>query len=205
MPQPSPSAPRGRERVIPRRAALVGAAVATVAVTGCTSDDGSQADHRASRSPRASSSPSATRPANPDVALAAGVLAAEQQMLQRVSATVRRHRRLGPVLAGARSAHAAHVRLLARAVPDHASAPATPLPAAPQVPVGRVAALQAVARAESTLGARHAREAVAARSGAFARVLASMAAASAQQAAHLTAHLEAAAAAAAAAAARPGS
>jgi hypothetical protein len=188
VPQPTSSDRRGRDQVLPRRTALVGAAAATVAVTGgCTSDDGSRGDDRATRSPSASSSPSATPPANPDVALAARVLAAEQQVLARVTATVRRHRRLAPVLAGARTAHAAHVRLLARAVPPQASASATAVPTSPEVPAGRVAALQSVARAESALGARHGREAVAARSGAFARVLASMAAASAQQAAHLTA------------------
>jgi hypothetical protein len=173
--------------VLPRRTALVGVAAATAAVTGgCTSGDGSQGEHPAAGSPSASSSPSATRPANPDVALAARVLAAERQMLTRVTATVRRHRRLAPVLAGARTAHAAHVRLLASAVPAHASASATPVPTSPPVPVGRVAALRAVAHAESALGARHGGEAVAARSGSFARVLASMAAASAQQAALLT-------------------
>jgi hypothetical protein len=187
VPQPTPSDPRGRDRDLPRRTALVGVAAAAAAVTGgCTSGGGDRKDGAAA-SPRASVSPSVSRPpANPDVVLAARVLTAEQQMLARVTATVRRHRRLAPVLAGARSAHAAHVRLLARAVPPHASASATPA-SRPSVPVGRVAALRSVARAESALGTRHGREAVAAQSGAFARILASLAAASAQQAAHLTA------------------
>jgi hypothetical protein len=124
--------------------------------------------------------------ADPDAALAVRVLAGEELMLARVTATIRRHRRLAPVLAGALSAHTTHVRLLRTAVPAHGSASASPTPTpVPPVPVGRQPALVALAGSETALTQSHARDAVAARSGPLARVLASLAAASAQQASYL--------------------
>jgi hypothetical protein len=130
---------------------------------------------------------------DPDVALAATVLADEQGMLDRVLATVRRHPRLATTLAGARTAHTAHVDLLTAAVPQDGSSPSAapsvepaPAPApgagATRVPARAAAALAALAREEDGLSLLGRRSAFAAESGAFARVLASMAASSAQQA-----------------------
>jgi hypothetical protein len=129
---------------------------------------------------------------DPDVTLAATVLADEQGMLDRVLATVRRHPHLGTTLAAARTAHTAHVDLLTEAVPQQASPAATPsataapAPVTTRVPARASAALAVLAREEDRLSLLGRRSAFAAQSGAFARVLASMAAASAQQARALT-------------------
>lgn len=180
-----------RDVGLSRRTALGGAAaVAAVAVTGCTP---SGIDRR----PRAAA---VTRSpgTDPDVALAATVLADEQRMLDRVLATLRRHPGLEPTLAASRSAHRAHVDLLTDAVPDEArTTPSTsaspavspsvsPSPAStPRVPARVPAALSALSREEDRLGLLGRRSAFAAESGAFARVLASMAAAASQQSAAL--------------------
>jgi hypothetical protein len=136
---------------------------------------------------------------DPDVALAATVLAAEQSLLHQIDATVAAHPRLDDVLAAARKGHAAHVALLAEAVPDQPASgqptPGQPTPGpasgapAPsgtspvRVPVPRDArrALGRIVRAEDVLGRENRTRAFAAESGAFARILASMAAAAAQQ------------------------
>ena len=159
-------------------------ALTALVVAGCTGDG----------VPGAGSGPTATpgggtptRPPVPrDVALAAAVLRGEQAMLDRVAATARRHPRLADTVAGARSTHRAHVRLLREAVPDGAPSrtPARPFPPG-QVPRRPGPALAALARAETRLSDEGQRNAVRAESGSFARVLASMAAASAQQAARL--------------------
>jgi hypothetical protein len=73
-------------------------------------------------------------------------------------------------------------------VPQDAASPSTPpstlsaTPSAPRVPARAAVALAALAREEDRLSLLGRRSAFAAQSGAFARVLASMAAASAQQA-----------------------
>lgn len=138
------------------------------------------------RRPAARQGPS--RAADPDVALAATVLADERAMLDRVVATVRAHPRLADVLAGARATHRSHVELLTKAVPDDEASPtATPSAKPPpaRVPGRAGPALSALARAEDRLGLVGRRSASVAESGAFARVLASMAAAAAQQSVHL--------------------
>jgi hypothetical protein len=124
----------------------------------------------------------------PDVTLAAVVLRREQRVLDRVLATARRHPRLGPSLAGARAAHRAHVALLTRAVPRSARTTSPGLPSTRRhaaVPREPAAALAALARAEAELAAAGADGSLQARSGAFARLLGSMAAAAAQQSAVL--------------------
>lgn len=126
-------------------------------------------------------------PEGPDVALAARVLRDEQAMLDRVVATVRAHPRLAGAVAGARAAHRAHVALLGRAVPDDVPSPSAETNrGTPRVPDRPGPALAALARAEGRLGAAGRRSALSAESGAFARILASMAAAASQQAGHLT-------------------
>ena len=149
--------------------------------------------------PGATVSPAAV---DPDVALAATVLAEEQALLDRVVATVERHPDLETTLSLARSAHQAHVDLLKDAVPDDVRIPAStpspstspsnsaspsvaPSPSPPAVPARVPVALRAVAAAEDRLALVGRRSSFAAQSGAFARVLASMAAAAAQQSAAL--------------------
>lgn len=181
-PRPLPGPVLG---AVTRRVTLGGAAALTaVAVAGCTDD-----------APRRTVTPPPTRRAgtDPDVLLAATVLADERAMLERVKATTRRHPTLKADLAGARAAHRAHVRLLARAVPKQTASPspsASGTPSArpsPGVPAKPGPALAALARAEDRLSHVGRRSAFAARSGAFARVLASMAAAATQQATQLSA------------------
>lgn len=147
--------------------------------TGCTAD-GSPVP--------ATRTPAPTRePEGPDVALAATVLRDEQAILDQLVATVRRHPKVRPTVAGARATHRAHVDLLTRAVPRDAPPPSgatTPRPGA--VPADAAAALNSLARAEGELGAAVRRGALVADSGPFARLLASMAAAAGQQSVHLS-------------------
>lgn len=179
-----------------RRATLGGATALTAAlVSGCT----------ASRDRRTTAAAEPTRAADdPDVALAATVLDDEQRMLDRVLATVRRHPGLDGAVAGARAVHRRHVTLLADAVPDSVASPSAPAGASPSVSPSVPAtgaravsvpdrpgpALAALAGAEERLSLVGRRSAFAAESGAFARVLASMAAAAAQQAVLLAARAE---------------
>ena len=94
-----------------RRTALgVVTAGSAAALAGCTP---SGIDRR----PRKNASAAPTPDADPDVALAATVLADEQAMLDLIAATVARHPALEARLATARDAHQAHVDLLTKAVP----------------------------------------------------------------------------------------
>jgi hypothetical protein len=178
------------------RRTAVGGAVALAALSGCTPRG---VDRRRKPGARATHSPDV----DPDVALAAAVLGDEQAALDRVLATVRRHPGLADVLSGAQSAHQAHVALLIKAVPRSARASASASPsdvsplvspsvpsataAGPRVPSRSRPALLVLARQEDRLGLLGRRSAFAAQSGAFARVLASMAAAAAQQSETLSA------------------
>ncbi len=192
------SPPVRRPAAVSRRTAVGGvAALTAVVASGCT-------PRGIDRRPRARSSATAGPRTDPDVALAAAVLADEQDMLDRVLATLRRHPRLESLLSGTRAAHQAHVDLLTDAVPERAraSSPATPTDGtspsvspsvapstgvSPGVP-GRVpAALVALAHEEDRLALLGRRSAFTAQSGAFARVLASMAAAASQQSVALAA------------------
>jgi hypothetical protein len=155
---------------------------------------------RDQRPAEATTPPPAEEPrTDPDVPLAAAVLAAEQSLVDRVDATLAAHPRLERVLAATRDVHAAHVDLLADAAPgggspspsagaSAGSPPATEEPPqVPQVPRDPARALRALARHEDELSLADKRNAFSAESGSFARVLASMAAAAAQQAAVLRA------------------
>jgi hypothetical protein len=190
----SPVPPRS---TLTRRTALgVVTAGSAAALVGCTP---SGIDRR----PRKNASAPPTRDADPDVALAATVLADEQAMLDLVAATVARHPALEARLATAREAHQAHVDLLTRAVPKEArvspaaSPPADTSPSvspsvspsptgsptgSPTVPARRPRAVAALAEAEDRLALVGRRSAFATQSGAFARVLAGMSASAAQHA-----------------------
>jgi hypothetical protein len=181
---PSPSSSRA---ALSRRTALLGAvALGTAACTPYSLDRDQQPAGR-------STAPATPEPprTDPDVALAATVLAAEQDVLDRIDAVLSAHPRLERVLAATREVHAAHVDLLAEAAPDgpspsaSSSASASPSGAAegkPSVPDDPARALRALARHEDDLSLADKRSAFAAESGSFARVLGSMAAAAAQQA-----------------------
>jgi hypothetical protein len=169
------------------RRAAIGLVAGAALATGCTPTG---VDRRSK--PRPSTPPVPDE--DPDVALAARVLTGEQAILDRLVATVGRHPGLRARLVAAEAAHRAHVRLLTEAVPDHArsggsasAAPSTPTtPPPPVVPRRPGPALAALAREEGRLSVLDKRSAFAAESGAFARVLASMAASAAQHAVALT-------------------
>ena len=111
---PSPSSSRA---ALSRRTALLGAvALGTAACTPYSLDR----DQRPANQRTAPATPAPPR-TDPDVALAAAVLAAEQGLLDRIEATVQAHPRLERVLAATREVHAAHVDLLADAAPDEPS------------------------------------------------------------------------------------
>ncbi len=198
VPSPRPTSSR-RAVTLSRRAALLGAVGTT---TLACSPYELQTQQR--RPPVRPTPSTAEAPAvDPDVDLATTVVAAERALLERIDATVRRHPRLERVLASTREVHDVHVSLLEDAVPagSGASDAATPTsPASPGepgptpaddtsepvgVPRDRARALRAVATAEDELALTAKQAAFAAQSGAFARVLASMAAASSQQSAVL--------------------
>jgi hypothetical protein len=130
---------------------------------------------------------------DPDVAVAAEALANRQAMLDLLDATRTRHSRLSTLLAPVVTAHEAHAAMLSEAVPDDASVPPSTTPAptpAPSpgessrrrtpVPRNPAKALDRVVAAEQALATATKRHAFRAQSGAFARLLGSMAAASAQ-------------------------
>ena len=120
--------PLRRAARVSRRTTVGGAAaLGALAVTGCTPRG---IDARPGPTPAVTRSPDT----DPDVTLAATVLADEQAMLDRVLATVRRHPRLGTTLAAARTAHTAHVDLLTAAVPRDATPSSTPSSTPSQAP-----------------------------------------------------------------------
>ena len=100
--------------------------------------------------------------------------------------------RLENALSPARDAHAAHIALLEEAAPDEPLPTAGPSATATESPEGSFdvpsdprRAVKRIARREDDLALTDKRSAFAAESGAFARVLASMAASAAQHAAAL--------------------
>lgn len=135
---------------------------------------------------------------DPDVAVASMALANEQSALDAIEATGIRHPELAEILAPVIAAHSEHVRLLAEAAPA-TSAPAadtgaaaspSPSPSGPaeqsahryRVPREPQAALTSLSANEQALSTSTKRHAFVAKSGAFARLLASMAASAAQHA-----------------------
>lgn len=183
MPAPDRTGPR-----LTRRAALV--SVAALGLVGCTPERG--LDRR-----RREEEPAPVKPrVDPDVAVAAEVLAAETAVLALVRATAERHPALAGRLDPVAATHEAHTALLDDAVPERATAAPSPTAsgsASPDgsgdpettVPRNRRLALRQVAAAERDLATRIKQQAFKAQSGAFARVLGSVAASAAQHAALL--------------------
>ena len=198
MPTPS-SAPTGPR--LSRRAALGGvAAVAGAALTGCTVENPFASSRPGPTGP--SPADPAEAPADPDVTTAGEALRVEQETAALLRATARRHPRLAAPLAAPLAAHEAHVALLDEAAPGSSPSPAaSPAPSgAPsaepsspgttggrRTPVARsrARALRDVVDTETALSATLQAHALAARSGAFARLLGSMSASAAQHAAVL--------------------
>ena len=185
MPTPFPpdsgplsGAPMSRRAALGVLAAAVGGAVA-----GCTPG---QQQHRARRRQRVEPK------VDPDVSVAADALAEQKAVLELIEATQQRHKGLAKVLAPALATHKAHVAVLADAVPDDVNGNPSPSPSPSAsrsrriaVPGDQARALDKVVRAEQDLRTSTKRLAFNAESGAFARILGSMAAAAAQQAAVL--------------------
>lgn len=141
---------------------------------------------------------------DPDATVASMALANEQATLDAVEATAARHPQLAEILAPVIAAHNEHLGLLADAAPDPAtdaatgsgaidsgaaassspnpSGPAEPGPRRYRVPRAPQAALAGLSAREQNLSTSTKRHAFVAQSGAFARLLASMAASAAQHA-----------------------
>ena len=132
---------------------------------------------------------------DPDATVASMALANEQSTLDAMEATAARHPELAEILSPVIAAHSEHVRLLADAGPDaapegRAAASPSPSPSGPgeqgarryQVPREPRAALTGLSANEQDLSTSTKRHAFVAQSGAFARLLASMAASAAQHA-----------------------
>lgn len=196
MPTPSsvPAGPR-----LSRRAALAGAAaVAGAAVTGCTVDDRPRGSDPGRTGAPSTGPTEAT--VDPDVATATEALRVEQETVDLLGATARRHPRLAARVAAPLAAHEAHVALLDEAAPSSpalagpgssspgTSASSSPAPGAGRrtpIPRNRTRALRDLVDAETRLSAALRDLALTAESGALARVLGSMAASAAQHAAVL--------------------
>ncbi|MGI8901672.1 MAG: hypothetical protein ACR2HA_12260 [Nocardioides sp.] len=172
-------------------AALVGIfGTVGVGTTSCTAyDDRPDRPDRPGAGRTSTPTPSTFPEADPDVALAASVLAGEQDMVDRIDAAVAAHPALARTLTSARAVHVKHVELLTEAGPVAPSATPSPQPGRPRRRPSRArdraSAITTLARHEVRLSLVSRRRASAAESGAFARVLASMAAAASQQAAVL--------------------
>ena len=136
---------------------------------------------------------------DPDATVASTALANEQATLDAVEATSARHPQLAEILSPVIAAHNEHLGLLADAAPDPAtdaapgagaaaspspspSGPAEPGPRRYRVPRAPQAALAGLSANEQNLSTSTKRHAFVAQSGAFARLLASMAASAAQHA-----------------------
>jgi len=178
-----------------RRTGLVTVMVGIGALaTGCTVDSDPQPAAGRGRSGAGEAAGQ-----DPDVALVALAVAGERSALEAVTATIDRHADLADALSRLLDAHRAHVNLLADAAPDEAASgptspttPASPGPGestgstgTPTVPARTKAALQRLSSMEQGLSLANKRHAFAAESGAFARLLASMAASAAQHASFL--------------------
>lgn len=178
----SPVTPLARAATT-RRTLLTGLTCLTLA--GCTT--GQAVDGPRGQETRSTPAQPAL---DPDVTVATLALAAERKALDLVVATRDRHPALAAALAPLVVAHEEHVSLLADAVPDDSgSTSPSPQSSPPQDAKGDrtdgVAgeprrALRDLVRGQRELVTAHKRFAFVAQSGAFARLLASMAAAAAQ-------------------------
>lgn len=193
LPVAGPPAPGG----LSRRAAL-GALGATgaAALSACTSVNDPIGNQRRRRREQAAGlgSSASTQPVDPDpdVAVAVALLARVSHSLERQEATVTTYPGVEDLLADLRRVEREHRDLLDRAVPGEATTGrgrGDPGPDPTGVPEDRSSALRALDQDLADLVLEHKQGAFAARSGAFARVLAGMAAGLAQQQTLLTGSL----------------
>jgi len=183
---PAPVGPGSR---LSRRGALLVLGALTAAA-GCTADAPPQGDRR----DRTEGTTEPT-PQDPDVTVATEALTAQREMHALVAAVVARHPGLGERLSALAAAHAAHVAMLDGAVPSSSPGPSpsaspqtrsggspsgSPAPSQARVPRDPERALVTLATAERGLATTTKRLAFRAQSGAFARLLGSMAASVAQ-------------------------
>lgn len=147
------------------------ALLAPLAVTACDIDPPARSDGSAGSEP----------PPPEDSELVTAVVVALVRARSVVEAATLSVPGLTPVLEPVATAHAAHLEVLAGAVPDAD----VPTPAPPRIPADRTKALAAVRRSEQRLLREVRGGCVAAASGDLARVLASVAASTAQHAAAL--------------------
>lgn len=163
--------------LLTRRAALASLVGATAAA--CTPQRGVDRRDRETE-------PERTEPAvDPDVAVAMAALAAQTAFIDLARRTRDRHPSLTGLLTPVLAAHEAHAALLADASPEQAASPAGPEARRARVPRQPARAVRRLVVAEEQLTTATKQHAFKARSGAFARVLGSMAAAAAQNAAVL--------------------
>ena len=163
----------GVQPLLSRRSALTtagGAAAATL--TGCGARAGA---------PTAGG----TSPEDGDLQLLRGALDREAKLREHAVRTARQHPRLRVALRDLAAVHREHLEFLTQSVETYAA----PTERSPIAAEPRAAALH-MARDERALAEAHARAALDARSGPFARVLAGMAAAADQQAHRLDASLD---------------
>jgi hypothetical protein len=164
---------------------LGGAAVVATALAGCSvGDDGSASrpDGQDGQPGRGGDGPDGSGPTSAaqeaDVRLLSAVLADQRRLLERVHRTARAHPSLRARLRSVLVAGTAHVDVLERAGPSHEAPARRPV----RVPTSPVRAVDGL-RAEVERAARdRLDDCLAASSGAFARLLASIAASLDQQA-----------------------
>lgn len=150
--------------------------------TGCTNGPG----RRGEKGRKSSDNVGGPAKPDPDIALATAALAGERAALEALEATIASHRGSRGALRPIVEAHRAHISLLAQAARDDSPAPTPSRPdnsSAPfRVPGTARKALARLAAEERALSTAAKRRAFTAQSGAFARLLASMAAAAGQHA-----------------------
>lgn len=168
----SSSAPRAT-----RRHALAGLAAGAAAGVGLSACGVLSQREPAGATPDGSASEGAgVDDAEVDASLLDQAVATTQEGLALLTATSERHPGLGGALEDLAAMHTAHLRVLARSLDDDpAAAPDPAVPARPPL------AMRDVRRFENRCQTRLAELAGQARSGSFARLLASMAAATGQQ------------------------
>jgi hypothetical protein len=152
-----------------RRGLLVGAAGVAGLVTGCSADDSADRDD----------APEGPAALAPDVAVATRALAEIRAVRTAVTRTQARFPATRALLGPVAAMHVAHERTLVDAVPDRANTSTAPAPYA--VPLRRAAALRGLAAREQRLHDTLDGLSLRARSGDFARLLASMGAGLGQQ------------------------
>ncbi len=171
---PSSPAPDGQ---LTRRTALALALAA--AASACTPSGSPGTASTPTPSPTTTAAPPVDPPVDPDVALALEAITSSAAAAWGLTAVSRHHDDLAGVLRPAIATHLEHQRILERAAPGDSDY--APTLGRVRVPRDRARALDFARSVEDDAAEALRRQAFSARSGPFARLLASMSAASAQQ------------------------